>query len=345
MNCLILNTKTTFDDAVKLLDKNGTGFLPVINEENILLGIVSDGDVRRSILNRNFDLNNIINKKPITGKFGTPHASIKRKLRELSLRHMPIINDENKLIEVVSLEHFDHEVKPNWVVIMAGGLGKRLGELTKTTPKPMLELGDKPILFRIIEQFKSFGFRKFILCVNYKSEVIKDYFGNGEGLNITIKYTAEEKPLGTGGALSLIDFDLGHPFFVVNGDVVTATDFDDFLNYHNLNSSTATMAVKRFPFEVPYACVEFNESMDLIGLKEKPTYNYYINTGMYLLNPDTLKLIPKDSFYDMTTLFQLLVNNNEPTKVFSIEEYWLDVGQPADFAKANSDISSKKFQK
>lgn len=344
MNYLILNSNTTFDDAVKLLDKNGTGFLPVIDNDSKLIGIISDGDVRRSILNRNFDLNYIINKKPITEKFGIPHTAIKRKLRELSLRHMPLVNDDNKLIEVVSLEDFDNETKENWVVVMSGGLGSRLGDLTKSTPKPMLELGGKPILFRIIEHFKSFGFKKFILCVNYKSEVIKDYFKNGEEFGVTIKYTSEDKPLGTGGALSLVDFDLEKPFFVVNGDVLTAIDFDDFLNYHHLNSSTATMCIKRLPFEVPYACVEFDENMDLLGLKEKPTFNYFINTGMYILNPRTIGLIPKDTFFDMPTLFQLLVNNGEKAKVFSIEEYWLDVGKPEDFLKANNDISSKKFR-
>jgi NDP-sugar pyrophosphorylase family protein len=175
--------------------------------------------------------------------------------------------------------------------------------------------------------------------VNYKSEIIQNYFGDGNQFGITIRYTFESKPLGTAGALSLIDFSLSEPFFVVNGDVITAINFDDFLNHHQVNGASATMCIKRFPIDIPYACVDFNEQYDLMGLREKPTFSYYINTGMYILDPSVLSIIPSDNFYDMTMLFQELVDRRLPTKVFTIDDYWLDVGKPEDYARAGKEVS------
>jgi dTDP-glucose pyrophosphorylase len=337
---LTLTEQTSFDDAIRLLDQNGSGFLPVVYPDQTLVGIITDGDVRRNLLNRNFQLDSIINRNPHTGKTGISHVHIKRRLRELNLRHMPVVDDRNRLVEVVSLEEFEHAHRSNWVVVMAGGMGTRLGELTRSMPKPMLEVAGKPILLRIVEHFKSQGYVRFIFCVNYKSEVIQNYFGDGSPFGITIRYTLEKKPMGTAGALSLIDFELSEPFFVVNGDVITAIDYDDFLNHHQVNGASATMCVKRFPVDIPYACVDFSQQFDLVGLREKPTFSYHVNTGMYVLEPSLLSSIPSDSFFDMTMLFQDLLDKRLPAKVFTIDDYWLDVGKPEDYIKAGKRFSS-----
>jgi dTDP-glucose pyrophosphorylase len=339
MKYLVLNEGTSLDDAIRVLDQNGNGFLPVVDKDDQLVGIITDGDLRRGILNKTFDLDGIINRKPIVENEGASHVAIKRKLRALHRRHMPVVNEQGKLVEVVVLDEFEFVAKDNWIVIMAGGLGSRLGELTRNTPKPMLELGGKPIMLGIIEHFRSQGFGKFLLCVNYKSEVIENYFGNGQQFGVEIRYTKESKKMGTAGALSLIDFEMMEPFFVVNGDVLTAINFEDFLNFHQINKSKATMCIKKLGFDVPYACVEFNENMDLIGLKEKPSFNYFVNTGMYILEPDVISEIPKDTFFDMPTLFEQLMEKRSTTKVFSISEYWLDVGKPEDFSKGQIDSS------
>lgn len=335
---LLLTEDSTLDDALRLLDSNGNGFLPVVNEQETLIGIITDGDIRRAILNKNLELNAVINTNPTTCLVGTSHIEIKRKLRAIHRRHMPVVDSERRLLEVVVLDEFEFLAKNNWVVIMAGGLGTRLGELTKNTPKPMLSLGGKPILQEIITHFKSQGFGKFVICLNYKAEVIQDYFKEGDSLGVEIRYTIENKRLGTAGALSLIDFEMEDSFFVVNGDVLTSINYDDFLNYHQVNQSDATMCVKKMGFNIPYACVEFNTEMDLVSLKEKPSFDYFVNTGMYILGPDVLKMIPKDEYYDMPFLFEKLVESDKKTKVFSMEEYWLDLGKPEDFAKGNHDF-------
>ncbi len=217
---------------------------------------------------------------------------------------------------------------------MAGGLGTRLGDLTKHVPKPMLQVAGKPMLLRIIEDFKSYGFHKFILCVNYKSEIIEDFFGNGEKFGIEVKYTKEAKRMGTAGALSLIDFPMDKPFFVINGDIISSINFEDFLNFHITKKATATMCVKRFSHEIPYACVEFDEAYELKSLREKPNIDYFINAGMYILDPFSLSLLKKDEFFDMPGLFDILCQMNKTVKVFTISDYWLDIGLKDDYNRA-----------
>lgn len=338
MKHLVLTEKTTLEEALQLLDQNGNGFLAITDPQRKLIGIITDGDIRRAMLNRQFELEKIINKKPTTITSDVPHVKIKQELKRIHRRHMPVVDANGILVEVVVLDDFEVTLKENWVVVMAGGMGTRLGGLTKETPKPMLTVGDKPILQGIMESFKSQGFYRFLLCVNYKSHVIEEYFGNGQAFGVEIRYTKEDKRMGTAGALSLIDFDLEHPLFVVNGDVLTSINFEDFLNFHIVNKSDATMCVKNFSFEVPYACVDFNDQNVLIGLREKPSYEYFVNTGMYVLQPEVIAAIPKNIFYDMPSLFEELMTKGKHTKVFKIDEYWLDIGRPSDYNKANDDV-------
>jgi dTDP-glucose pyrophosphorylase len=340
MNYLTLHRETQLEDAIRMLDANGNGFLPVIDADGKLLGIITDGDLRRGILNRNLELDAIINRSPLTADAGTPHIAIKRRLRDIHRRHMPVVDADGKLVEVVVLDEFEVVSKPNWVVIMAGGMGQRLGELTRDMPKPMLSVGGKPILHGIIDHFKGQGFGKFVLCVNYRSEVIENYFGDGSRLGVEIRYTREDKRLGTAGALSLIDFEMDAPFFVVNGDVLTAINFEDFLNFHDVNQADATMCIKKFNFEVPFACVEFNHLHELTALREKPSIEYFVNTGMYILSPEMRAEVPAGRFFDMPELFENLMAKSYKTKVFSIEEYWLDLGKPEDFHRGNRDLSA-----
>ncbi len=339
MKYLEMTAGTQLDDALRLLDANGNGFLPVVDHEQKLVGIITDGDIRRGILNKTLELDAIINRTPVTAAWGTSHILIKRHLREIHRRHMPVVDDAGVLKEVVILDNFEFISKDNWVVIMAGGLGSRLGELTKAVPKPMLEVGGKPILLGIIEHFKSQGFGKFILCVNYKAEVIEQYFKDGSWLGVQIKYTKETKKLGTAGALSLIDIEMESPFFVVNGDVLTSINFEDFINFHIVNNAVATMCVKNFVFGIPYACIDFdNESSEITGIREKPSSEYFVNTGMYILSPEALGLIPKNDYYDMPQLFDQMLEQKLTCKAYRIDEYWLDLGRPEDLDKGHADL-------
>ena len=337
MQYFTYTTSATLQQAISILDLNGNGFLPVIDVEGKLYGVITDGDLRRGLLKNELTLDAIINKEPIVESTSSSEFHIKMKLNKMHLGHMPIVDDNGKLVNVISLNEFDFISKPNKVVIMAGGIGSRLGDLTKFVPKPMLRLGGKPILEGIIENFKSQGFTQFVLCVNYRSEVIEEYFGNGKKLNVEISYTKENQRLGTAGALTLISEKLTDPFIVVNGDVLTDINFEPFLNGHIKSRSKATMCIKKYSNKVPYACVEYNDSDDLIGLKEKPSYDFYINTGMYILEPDVINYIPKDSFFDMPELFDLLMKDNLKIKVYKTNGYWLDIGRPSDFEQGKTD--------
>lgn len=335
----LLQDSSTLRDAIQSLDEGGIGFLAFVDQEQSLQGILTDGDLRRAILNKNNDLLSIINKSPVT----MPHASEKReviaKLKSLHRRHMPLVDNENKLKSVFSLDDIEFVSKDNTVVIMAGGLGTRLGELTKEKPKPMLNVGDRPMLQHIVEQFRDQGFCRFIFCLNYKKEVIEDYFGCGDRFGVKIDYVIENSRMGTAGALSLINQALDRPFFVINGDVLTNLDFNDFLDFHMMEGSKASMCVRQYQQQIPYGVINTDDNNQITSIEEKPSYFFNVNAGIYLLDPEILPLVPKDTFFDMPTLFEKLVLRSDKTTVFKVHDYWLDIGQREDYHKANIDMS------
>lgn len=331
---LIERESADLEEALRLLDRGGVGFLPVVDEDGKLTGVITDGDVRRAFLDRRFELEYIINRKPVTMPSTSSRAEVLKELHRIHRRHMPLVNAEGVLQNVVVLNGFDAPSKSNWVVIMVGGLGSRLGELTKDLPKPMLEVGGKPLLERLVESFTDYGFRRFVFCVNYKSAVIESYFGDGSKWGIQVEYTKETKRMGTAGALGLIDFPIDEPFVVTNGDVLASINYEELLNYHVDSGSVATMCVKDRRIEIPYACVEVNENNEIIDLVEKPTKNLKINGGIYVLNPETLKVIDRDTFLDMPDLFIRLIGKGAKVSAFSHDEYWIDIGRPGDYRRS-----------
>lgn len=334
---LVYTPDISFENAIDALDKNGNGFLALVKEDRTLLGIITDGDVRRAFLKREFDIQKIINRNPVTFPQSKSRKEVITYLRSIHRRHMPIVDERYKLVDIVILDEFQTVYRPNKVIIMAGGLGSRLGSLTKDMPKPMLPVSGKPLLEHIIENFKNQGFNKFILCVNYKSQIIKNHFNDGLELGVEIQYTQEATPLGTAGALSLIDYNrIKEPLIVTNGDILTSLDYVDFLNAHVQNDSHATMCVRSHVSSIPFAQVEFDDELNLRALNEKPDFKYHINSGIYILNPEVLKLLPYNERFDMTELFQLCVERGYTTKVFKMDEYWLDIGKPSDYLKVNN---------
>lgn len=334
---LLLTPGTTFQDAVRLLDKGGVGILPVVDSENKLLGIITDGDIRRAILKGEPSLEAALNRNPRTVPDSMPRHDILKLLREQHYRHMPVLTSKGQLKEVVLLDGLYVEDQPNKVIIMAGGMGTRLGELTKDVPKPMLPVGGKPVLERIIRAFSEAGYRQFILCLNYKAEVIENYFGDGASFNVSIEYTREHQRMGTAGAISLIDkSSISAPFFVINGDVLTQIDYLDYMQGHIQSGALASMAVKKYEEFIPYACVHFDDSTgELQQLREKPRNVHYINAGVYILTPECLPFIPADSFYDMPTLFETLLKEKMKVKVYKMDDHWIDIGYPGDYKRAD----------
>ena len=337
-NVWVYNNSFTFNDLLRKLDQEGNGFLVIVDKNNRLLGMITDGDIRRAILNKKKNVLEIINSSPITISDDMDRMEAIDYLKSIHRRQVPVVAADGSLVDIIYLEDNEISFKKNKVVIMAGGLGSRLGDLTKDTPKVMLKIGDKPILESIIKNFTDYGFNHFTLCVNYKSEVIKNYFEDGSKWGVNIEYVEEDKRMGTAGALTLLGQRPSLPFFVVNGDVLSTVDFEKVLRFHRKNNATATMCVKTIENQVPYACVEVTNQHHIKGLIEKPVYRHLINAGMYILNPETLDYIPSNEFYDMPSLFETLIERQHKAIAYSLDGYWLDIGHKADYQRANSDM-------
>lgn len=328
----------SFQDVIAKLDAFGVGFLAIVDDQNTLIGIVTDGDIRKALLNQKKEVNEIINFNPFTLPHTTPRHQIKSFLEEKRRLHVPLIDENKKLVEVFLLHNFSAEYYPNYVVIMAGGLGSRLGDLTKDIPKPMLHIKGKPMVEYIIESFKNQGFNKFLFCINYKKELIQDYFLDGKKLGVSIEYIEEQTRLGTAGALSLItENKFKEPFFVVNGDVISNIDYLDLIDFYHLTKADAVMCVKEMSHTNPYAEVEYDEHFNLLDLKEKPTKKFDVNLGIYLLNEKVRQLLPKNEFFDMPGLFLKAKDSNLCVKVFKANDDWMDIGLPNDYRAIQND--------
>lgn len=334
---IILDEKTCFEDAVRELDNGGIGYLAILDKEGKLQGILTDGDIRRAILNRKTDLSGIMNRQPQTADSNLSRRQIVQQLKEMHRKHMPLVDADNRYQGVVALDDLEFNAKPNKVVIMAGGMGTRLGELTKNTPKPMLEIGKKSILENLIDIFCDHGFNQFYISVNYKAEIIKEYFGNGSNLGVEIKYLEEKMRLGTAGCLSLIDEEPMDPFFVINGDVLTAVNFEELLDFHCHCKADATMCVREYEMEIPYGVVN-HKNKRIVSLAEKPVHRYHVNSGIYLLEPQALKLVPHATFFNMTDLFEMMIAKKMNVASYELNDYWIDVGHPTDLEKAKKDF-------
>ncbi len=328
---------------MKIIDESSLQIAVVVDESRKLLGIVTDGDVRRGILKGN-DLNvpisKVMNSNPITGNDKESKNHCYRLMRSKKLRQLPIVNEKNILVDILFRDH--QLEKENTIVLMVGGLGTRLRPLTNHIPKPMLKVGGKPILETIIEGFKQYGYTNFVLSVNYKKEIIQNYFQNGDAFGVSITYIEENKRMGTAGALSLLPVKPKKPIFVMNGDLLTQVNFEQLMQFHIEQNSVATMCVREYEYQIPYGVIEIN-GPELVAIQEKPIQKSFVNAGIYVLNPEVLEYIPKDEYFDMPLLFEKIIMNNNKTSVFPLREYWLDIGQMDDFEKAN--IEYEEFYK
>ena len=319
---------STLNNALKKMSDGAIKIVLVINREDKLLGTLSDGDIRRGLLN-GMDLNSTIEsiffKKPTTAKISDSKEEILKLAISKGIDQIPIIDENGKVQSIYLLHEFlKPKKKKNKVVLMAGGMGTRLMPLTENTPKPMLKVGDKPILHIIVNKFKECGYTNFVMCLNYKSKVIQDYFGDGKKFGVEIEYIVEEQRMGTAGALSLLNDKLKEPFFVMNGDLLTNLDFEKMLDFHIKCESKATMCVRGYNIEVPYGEVKL-ENEKLLSIVEKPVHKIFVNAGIYILEPECIDLIPRQ-FYDMTLLFKKLILNKKKNHIFStggiLARYW-----------------------
>jgi dTDP-glucose pyrophosphorylase len=337
---ILLKPTSTIKDALKIIDSGAMKIALVVDEDEKLLGTLTDGDIRRGLLNNlslDDSIESVIFKNPTVCNIKDTKEHILEVAIERKLYQVPIVDNEGRL---VGIEEMDELLKPaikiNKVVLMVGGLGTRLRPLTEHTPKPMLKVGNKPILETIILNFKKYGFTNIILSVSYKSEIIEEYFKDGREFGVNIEYIHESKRMGTAGALSLMRDKLNEPFFVMNGDLLTNINFEHMMEYHLSNNAIATMGVREYDFQVPYGVVNV-DGENILSIEEKPVHSFFVSGGVYVLDSKVLDFIPSDEFYDMPMLFEKVIENKMKSISFPIREYWLDIGRLEEFEKANNE--------
>jgi dTDP-glucose pyrophosphorylase len=333
----VVTADAPLSEAIRRIDSGGCQLAIILDQEGRLAGLLSDGDVRRAIL-RGCDLKTptaeVMNKLPTTAPSTASKEELLATMRRKVLRQLPILNDKQQVVDLATVDDLAGVVeRPNWVVLMAGGLGTRLRPLTEACPKPMLPVSGKPILENILESFIEQGFRRFFLSVNYMAEAVRDHFGDGAPWGVDIQYLFEKKRLGTAGALSLLSSRPKDPFIVMNGDLLTRVRFDNLLHFHSEHGAPATMAVREYDFQVPYGVVRLKGS-SVTSIDEKPVQRFFVNAGIYALSPEVLDHVPADNFFDMPTLFDRILGGGGQVSAYPVREYWLDVGRLEEFERA-----------
>lgn len=335
-------TTSTIEKSLSVIDSGAVKIALVVDTGDKFLGTLSDGDIRRGLLRKktlNDTIEDIYFKSPITAKKGSSRDELLSLCSINKISQVPIIHDHKVIDLFITDDELSRKEHENNVILMVGGLGARLRPLTEKTPKPMLNVGDKPILQTIVKGFVNSGFTNITMCLGYKANLIQDYFQDGSDFGASINYVIEEKRMGTAGALTLLRKSLNKPFFVMNGDLLTNINFEKMLDFHELNNSQATMGVREYDIEVPFGVVNLNNEI-IASIEEKPVHSFFVNAGVYLLEPDCIDLIPNDEFYDMPSLFEKLIKNNKKTISFPLKEYWLDIGRVVDYEKANREYDN-----
>lgn len=343
---------TPIRQAIACMNRGQKGIVLVTDENNRLIGTIVDGDIRRAILGGQDlfgPISSILHMKALAGQEGAvtaPFGSDTKQLANLMagqhVRQLPLVDDEGRLMDLVTASDLlAQEEQPLQAMIMAGGFGKRLYPLTLDCPKPMLPVGGQPLLSMIIARLKEAGISKVNLSMHYLHDQIKEYFGDGSEHGVELRYLTEEKPLGTAGALGLLDAQ-DQPLLIINGDILTQVDFRSMLEFHKENKSLLTVGVRKYEMKVPFGVVD-TKGVNVQGLIEKPTYEVFVNAGIYLLEPKACGLVQEDERLDMTDLIQRLLVNGEKVVSFPIIEYWLDVGNPEDYQRAQEDVQNGRW--
>jgi dTDP-glucose pyrophosphorylase/CBS domain-containing protein len=347
LESVLIGPTASIRDAAACINASSAGIALVVDADRRLLGTLTDGDIRRAVL-AGIDLALPVHSlleacarpAPVTAPAGTRRAELLALMKERSVWQIPLVDPAGRVTDVAAMKDLVREgVVPLQAVIMAGGFGTRLMPLTTDVPKPMLHVGDKPILEHIVAQLQQSGIHKVKLTTHYKPEAIREHFGDGSGFGIDIDYVNEDEPLGTAGALGLVETSDDAPVLLMNGDILTRVDFQAMLAFHREHDAELTVGVRQYDVRVPYGVVQC-EGETVLGIEEKPMLNFFVNAGIYLLEPSAQRLIPQGQRCDMTDLIETLTNQGRRVVAFPIVEYWLDVGRPEDYAQAQQDIQS-----
>jgi len=338
---VLISPGSTLRETIRVINDGAIQIALVVDQNRKLLGTVTDGDIRRGLL-KGYSLDDkieqLMNTSPITANIHASRDDLLAMLKQGLVHQIPIVDEHGRVVDVEVLEGLLQPCEhSSWVVIMAGGLGSRLWPLTEECPKPLLKVGSKPVLETIVENFIACGFRNFYLAIHYKAEMVKAYFGDGSRWGVRISYLEEDERLGTAGALALLPEQPREPIVVMNGDLLTKLNFNHLLSFHRESGAKATMCVREYDFQVPFGVVTIDNHR-IRDISEKPVQSFFVNAGIYVLDPGILEHIPRNSYFDMTSLFERLLETGEETVVFPISEYWLDIGRFDDLERARSDF-------
>jgi dTDP-glucose pyrophosphorylase len=338
-------------EAIAQIEVSRIGIVLVVDPDQRLVGTVTDGDLRRIIL-AGISLDEPVSvllarktespfAKPITEQIGAGRATFIKLLNQYSIRHLPLVDHYQRVVALVTSDDFSPEPeRPMQAMIMAGGMGTRLRPLTENLPKPMLPVGNQPLMEIIVNQLRDANISHVNVSVHHESEKITNYFGDGSKFGVKMTYVTEDQPLGTAGALGLMQTPQ-ETVLVINGDILTQVDFRAMRAYHQEHSADLTVAVQQYDLQVPYGIVEC-EGASIRSMSEKPVLKFFVNAGIYLLEPSVYNFIPNGERYDMTDLIQRLLSEGRSVVAFPIREYWSDIGQHSDYEQAQEQM--KKWQ-
>jgi dTDP-glucose pyrophosphorylase len=340
---ILIGPEQSIKEALFIIDSEALRVALIVDDNKNLLGVVTDGDIRRGLL-RSLSLDapvkEVMNSSPITVSANVTKQTLIDIMEDRSILSVPVV-DNGKVIGLETLHDAMTKTQHNNpVFIMAGGFGTRLRPLTDNCPKPMLHIGDKPILETVILSFINAGFVNFYISTHFMPEQIQAYFGDGSKWGINIHYVYEDSPLGTGGALGLLPKNMPDlPIIMMNGDVLTKVNFERLLEFHNENSAHATMCVREYDYQVPYGVIN-GEGNKIISMVEKPTQRFFVNAGIYIVSQALARSVPMNHIVDMPTLLEQHIAKQKDVLMFPIHEYWLDIGRMDDFNRAQADIYS-----
>ena len=341
--------ESSLDDAIRCIDRNMKGIALVVDAERRLIATITDGDVRRwilagvglqSIIQGLLDKKSPAHTTPVTAPVETDPATLLQLMNEQLIRQVPLLDVDGCVVDLVTLDDLVPSTSlPMEAVIMAGGFGTRLLPLTADMPKPMLPIGDRPLMELIIDQLRRAGISRINVTTHHHAQKIKSHFNDGANFGVDLRYVDEDQPLGTAGAIGLMSRP-SEPLLVINGDILTEVNFRDMLAFHREHNADMTVAVRKYDIAVPYGVIE-SDSVYVQRLTEKPNVSFFVSAGIYLLEPSVHPMIPNGEHFNMTDVIQRLIDAGRPVVSFPVREYWLDIGRHDDYAAAQDFASAK----
>ena len=341
---ITLKTSDSLESAIEVLHAGGLQIALVVDNKGKLLGTITDGDIRRALINhRGMDclVEEVMNSNPTTALSSDSPDVIMSKMQDRDLLHIPIIDEKGFLVGLETLQHLTYDKKyDNPVFLMAGGFGTRLHPLTEDTPKPLLNVGNRPILETILSRFIKAGFHNFFISTHYKAEKVQAHFGDGSAWGVKIEYVNEEKPLGTAGSIGLLPKNLPKlPILMMNGDVLTKVNFEHLLAFHQEQKGIATMCIREYDVQIPFGVVNI-EKQQAKSIVEKPIEKYFVNAGIYVLEPELVNKVNPNTPIDMPNLLEKQIKEGKSVSIFPIHEYWLDIGHMKEYESAHDSFSN-----